>query len=79
MKIHIKNNLRIKPFLTAFGRNKTAEIMKRDLKYVIRVHTDECLEEKQDFSNLEWAPVAEEKTSGSIIWYSTNSNNRNFI
>mgnify|MGYP003340256502 CR=1 FL=1 len=34
--------------------------------------------EKQDFNDLDWKPEPEEKTTGKMIWFSTNSNNRNF-
>ena len=74
-----KFNLRIKPFLTGYGRIITSSIMEKDLNSVIRTHTDGvCFTKPQNFNNLNWYPVIEDKTSGKIIWYSTNSNNRNF-
>ena len=35
-----KNNLRLKPFITSYGRNKTARIALRMIDNVIRIHTD---------------------------------------
>lgn len=74
-----KHNIRIKPFLTGYGRTITASIMERDLNNVVRTHTD-CVSftREQKFDDLEWYPVLEDKTSGKIIFYSTNTNNRNF-
>lgn len=75
-----RSNMRIKPFITAYGRNITASIMARDIDNVVRVHTDGvCFSKPQTFDDLEWFPVEEAKTTAKIIWYSTNTNNRNFI
>jgi hypothetical protein len=61
---------RIKPFLTSFARNKTAEVVMCDLENVVRVHTDGVafinVDPKPDFPLLE----SEEKTSGMINWIS---------
>jgi hypothetical protein len=64
-------NIRIKPFLVSFGRNKIAEVALQDLENVIRVHTDGIVfskPQKLDFDNL----IEEDKTTGKIEWINCN-------
>ncbi len=67
-----KYNIRIKPFLSACVRNKTAEVARLYLKHVVRIHTDCIVFDKKynlDIPHL----VHEEKTSGLIKWNSVNN------
>ena len=65
---------RMKPFLTAFCRNY---IMKFLLEHeinelIIRIHTDGIvLSKKVDFTNLEYYPKPEDKTTGLINWHNS--------
>lgn len=71
-----KNTLaRIKPFLISFSRNMVGSLIsKKDLfSNVIRIHTDGIVFNKDfDFSDLEYYPKTEIKTSGLIHWTSLN-------
>ena len=67
MKKPYKHNIRLKPWITAIARNMTAEIVLKDVKNVLRVHTDGIIfknEMKFDDPNL----VLEDKTTGEIYW-----------
>ena len=68
-----KYNIRIKAFLAACARNKTAEVARKHLKHVVRIHTD-CVvfNKKYDLSDVPFL-VSEEKTSGLIKWKNVNS------
>lgn len=68
-----KTNLRLKPFLTAYARNKTARVALKDLDSVIRIHTDGLVFNKKhdDFVTDELKP--EGKTTGLIDWVHCNS------
>ena len=67
-----KMNFRLKSFLTAFGRVKTARIAEEDLDSCVRIHTD-CVifnkEMKFYFDHL----LPEEKTTGLINWINVNN------
>lgn len=64
-------NIRLKPFITAFGRNMTAKVALIDLNNVIRIHTDGlCFKTPQTFeiTNLK----IEEKFTGKVQFYNVN-------
>jgi hypothetical protein len=47
------------------------------LDKVIRVQTDNVtLTHKHAFGKIAYKPIAEDKTTGPLIWYNCNSNNR---
>lgn len=67
-----KYNLRLKPFITSFGRAKTAKMALLDIENVIRIHTDGIMfKEKQHFNNPYFIP--EEKTTGRIELININN------
>jgi hypothetical protein len=72
-----KRPFRIKPFLTSFSRKQIAEFILQEkiIDDVCRIQTDGIVLKKQyDFSNLEYYPKPENKTTGNYIWYSVNKN-----
>ena len=67
-----KHNFRLKSFLTSYGRVKIAEVIMKDIDFVLRVHTDGVVfnkEMKLDFLRL----IAEDKTTGKINWKGVNN------
>ena len=73
--INVKNpyvyNIRLKPFITAFGRNKIAVIAMRDIEHVIRIHTDAVVFSiEKHFKTPDL--LKEEKSSGLIEWNHVN-------
>lgn len=68
-----KHNIRLKPFITAYARNKIAEIALQHLSKVVRIHTD-CVSfrKKYEFPN-ELYLSSEDKTTGYIKWININS------
>ena len=64
------NNIRFKPFMTAFMRNKVARVAFTDLKHCFRVFEDSISFIKPQTFNLVDL-VSEEKTSGLCIYSST--------
>ena len=69
---YFKYNLRLKSWITAYGRNKTADVALLDIDNVIRVHTDGIVfKKKQDFDILNLIP--EDKTTGKIHWKNVNT------
>ena len=59
---------RIKPFLTAKVRNKTATLALKNIDKVIRIHTDNVtFSQPQDISNIEHL-YPEDKTTGILEW-----------
>jgi hypothetical protein len=67
-----KYPFRLKPFLTAFGRIKIAEVALENINAVIRIHTDGIVFNKNmklDFPAL----IREEKSSGRIEWKGVNN------
>jgi hypothetical protein len=67
-----KMNFRLKSFLTAFGRVKTARIAEEDLDSCVRIHTDGIVfnkEMKFYFDHL----LPEDKTTGLINWINVNN------
>jgi hypothetical protein len=70
-----KYNLRLKPFITSFGRIQTAKIALENLDSVIRIHTDGIVFDKPittDLPNF----IPEKKTTGRIQWNNVNDYHR---
>jgi hypothetical protein len=67
----IKFNIRLKSYITAYGRNLIGEIAREDIDGVIRIHTD-CviLDSEMEFDDENLIP--EEKTTGKIHWENVN-------
>ena len=69
-----KYNCRIKSFLTAYARNKTAEIAMKNLAHVVRIHTDGIVYNAPLPKELYPADfIPEEKTTGAFEWLSKNT------
>jgi hypothetical protein len=68
-------NIRLKPFITAYGRNKTARVALRMIDDVIRIHTDGIAFKKQINFELENFNV-EKKTTGCIRFNNINNYER---
>jgi len=68
-----KFNIRLKPWVTAHGRNLLGETaLTVGLEHIIRVHTDNlCLDQPFDFKDDNF--ICEKKTSGLIKWSNVNS------
>ena len=67
-----RHNIRLKSFLTAYGRVKIAEVAQTDLDGMIRCHTDGIVFNKkmtEKFAGL----IKEDKTSGRINWKGVNN------
>ena len=64
-------NLRLKPFVTAFGRVKTAKVVLLNLNKVIRVHTDGIVFSEEQTFNIENL-IKEDKTTGKIEFFNIN-------
>lgn len=66
-----KYNIRLKPFITAYGRIRTARIALENLDNVVRIHTDGIVFDKPittDLPNF----IPEKKTTGLIQFNSVN-------
>jgi hypothetical protein len=70
-------NIRLKPFLTAIGRNKISEVVMHDIENCIRIYTDNAtFSQKQYFTNQKFDLLTmEKKTSGYICWENAQSYN----
>jgi hypothetical protein len=66
-----KYPIRIKPFLTAFGRVKVAETALKHLDSLLRIHTDGIVYSKPIEHNIVDL-IPEDKTSGTIEWFNAN-------
>lgn len=65
-------NIRLKPFITSYGRNKTARVALRMIENVIRIHTDGvCFNKQADFKCENLLP--EDKTTGNILFKNINN------
>jgi hypothetical protein len=63
--------MRLKPFLTSFGRAKIADIAKKNIDSVVRIHTDGiAFNKKMDFDIPGF--LKEDKTTGLINWKHIN-------
>jgi hypothetical protein len=70
-----KYNIRLKPFITAMGRIKTAKVALMNLDKVIRIHTDGVVfSEPQEFYIDNFIP--ENKTTGLIHFKNINNYQR---
>jgi hypothetical protein len=70
-----KYNLRLKPFITAHGRNQTARIVAENIDDVLRVHTDGICFNKpltKEIDNF----IQEDKTTGLIEFNNINNYKR---
>jgi hypothetical protein len=67
-----KSNIRLKSWITAYGRNIMANLaLDAGLNNVIRIHTDNITLIKEfDFEDINFIP--EEKTTGLIKWRNVN-------
>jgi len=65
-----KYNIRLKPFITAFVRNKVSKLIMEDIDNVIRVHTDGVVfNKKMDHVLEKYKDLKkEDKTTGLIKW-----------
>ena len=66
-----RHNIRLKSFLTAYGRVKIAEVAQTNLNSCIRIHTDGIVFNKpmkDKFIGL----IKEDKTTGKINWKGVN-------
>ena len=67
-----RHNIRLKSFLTAYGRVKIAEVAQTDLEGCLRMHTDGIVFDKpmkDKFVGL----IKEDKTTGKINWKGVNN------
>lgn len=64
-------NIRLKPWITSYGRIKTAQIILDHLDDVVRVHTDGIVFNKPKFLNIEGF-IPEKKTTGKIHFKNLN-------
>jgi hypothetical protein len=71
-KQRYKYNMRLKPFLTSFGRAKIADIARKHISYVVRIHTDGIVFNKPINHNIDGFLV-EDKTTGLIDWKHINN------
>ena len=74
-KERYKLPLRLKPFLTSYGRNKTARVALRMIDNVIRIHTDGVTFDKPYTVKSENL-LPEKKTTGHIKFNNVNSYER---
>jgi len=65
-------NMRLKPFITAFGRVKTAKIALLNIDDVLRIHTDGIVFNKEQNFKIENL-IPEAKTSGKITFKNINN------
>ena len=67
-----RHNIRLKSFLTAYGRVKIAEVALSNLDGMLRCHTDGIVFNKpmkDKFTGL----IKEDKTTGKIYWKAVNN------
>jgi len=66
-----KENLRLKPFITSYGRNKTARVALRMIDNVIRIHTD-GVAFNQPYTVKSENLLPEAKTTGHVYFQNVN-------
>lgn len=74
-----KTDFRIKPFLTSYGRIKTAKVVSDNNLYdnLIRINTDGLIFDKEiDFTKYNDELIAEDKTTGEIEFKNINTYNK---
>ena len=67
-----KYNVRLKPFITAWGRIQTARIALQNLDNVVRVHTNGITYDKQIITDLPTF-LPDKKTTGLIQFNNVNN------
>ena len=67
-----KYKIRLKPFLTSFGRVLVGSVALKNIKHVIRIHTDNITYNKPIDHKLELF-LPEDKTTGKIEWININN------
>ena len=68
-----KHNIRLKPWITSYGRNKIASLVLPHIDKVFRIHTDGIvLYEPVKFKLEDKFMWSEEKTTGEIHWVNNN-------
>jgi hypothetical protein len=68
-----KHNIRLKPWITSYGRNKIASLVLPHIDKVFRIHTDGIvLYEPVKFKLEDKFMWSEEKTTGEIHWVHNN-------
>ena len=71
-KLPYKYNIRLKPYVTAYGRNQIGLIAMEKIDSVIRIQTDSCVFDcEMKFDNDDLIP--ETKTTGKVYWKHVNS------
>ena len=70
-----KHPMRLKPFITSYGRNKTARVALRMIDNVIRIHSDGIAFNRDYIINTEHF-TSEKKTTGHIKFNNINSYER---
>ena len=65
----------MKPFLTSYGRNKTARVALRMIDNVIRIHTD-GVRFNQEYKIKSECLLPEDKTTGHIRFNNINNYER---
>jgi hypothetical protein len=65
-------NIRVKAFLTSYGRNEVAKVALKDIDNCIRIHTDGCCFIKEQNFKIDKL-IPEQKTTGLIDWNNVNS------
>lgn len=70
-----KYNIRLKPFITSFGRNKTGRIALKMIDNVVRIHTD-GIAFNRDYTIKTEHFTPEKKTTGHIKFNNINSYER---
>ena len=64
--------MRLKPWITAFGRVKTAKIALLDINNIVRIHTDGIVFNKEQNFKIENL-IQEDKTTGKITFKNINN------
>lgn len=70
-----KFNLRLKSFITSYGRTITADVALLDIDSVVRQHTD-CVVFNKPMKMVNKIYIAEDKTTGRFDWKNVNKNIR---
>ena len=67
-----KYNIRLKPFITAYGRNKIATMALPHIDNIIRIHTDGVTFDREISFNPIYKFIPEKKTTGHIYFKNVN-------
>ena len=63
--------MRLKPFLTAYGRNKIGNMAYKNIEHVVRIHTD-CIVTDIDIKYNDPYILPEDKSTGYIHFHNNN-------